>query len=279
MSTLMMAQCWPLKMPPTPKAILVSLADNANDQGVCWPSLSKISERTCFGRTAVIEAIKWLEDAGALRADRSDRYRTTYILTPGSYSPKTGGDQGNQSGTQTSPPPVLVRQAENEVRLPDDEVRQPDFEVRQADTNRQEPSRTVIKSNRKKARAAAADPVVVLPPWLDPPLWESWVRDRRERGHPLTQGAAELSLASLTRLRAEGWAPKVVIENAIELGWRGLYAPKNGTNGGSHANRAAGSGGGVGDDVQRAIDQRNARAAGEQRGVVIEAAHAPGVTR
>jgi len=270
MSTLLMAQCWPLKMPPTPKAVLISLADNANDQGYCWPSLTKISERTCFGRTAVIEAIKWLEDAGALRADRTDRYRTTYILTPAGFAPKAGGDQGNQSGTPTSPPPVLVRKADNEVRLPDDEVRQPDFEVRQADTNRQEPSLTVNKSNPQRKRAPAAEIVVELPPWLDPPLWESWVRDRKERRFPLTQRAAELSLDALAELRAEGWTPKEVIDNAIKLGWRGLYAPKNVPQGGKHETRPSRSGGGVGDAVQRAIDERNARDAGEDQGDTIE---------
>jgi len=279
MSTLLMAQCWPLKMPPTPKAILISLADNASDQGYCWPSLTKICERTCFGRTAVIDAIKWLEEAGAVRADRSDRYRTTYILTPANYSPKTGCDEGNQSGSQTSPPPVLVRQAENEVRQADNEVRETDDEVRQADTNRQEPSLTVNKSNRQRKRVPAAEISVVLPPWLDPPLWESWVRDRKERGHALTQRAAELSIDSLAKLRSEGWAPKAVIDNAIALGWRGLYAPKNVPPGGGHANRASGSSGGVGDAVQRAIDQRNARTVGDQPGVTIEGTHAAAAAR
>lgn len=81
MSTILMSACWPLQMPPTPKAVLISLADNANDAGECWPSLTKISERTCVCRRSVIEAIHWLENAGYVRADRTNGRHTRYFVT------------------------------------------------------------------------------------------------------------------------------------------------------------------------------------------------------
>lgn len=86
-----MAACWPLQMPPTPKAVLVSLADNANDQGVCWPSIATISKRTCFSERAVQNAIRWLEDQGYLVADRSNgrhtRYEVNAAPTPAAPAP------------------------------------------------------------------------------------------------------------------------------------------------------------------------------------------------
>ena len=79
MSVTILAACKPLQMPPTPKAVLMALADSSNDQGYCWPSLTTLCEWTCFGRTAVIEAIKWLESAGYVSASReaakSNRYQ------------------------------------------------------------------------------------------------------------------------------------------------------------------------------------------------------------
>lgn len=75
-----MSKAWPLKMPPTPKSVLISLSDNANDAGYCWPSLETIAERTCFSKRAVIEAIKWLELNGYLTADRSNGRHTSYQL-------------------------------------------------------------------------------------------------------------------------------------------------------------------------------------------------------
>lgn len=255
MSTTIMGACWPLQMPPTPKAVLISLADNANDHGHCWPSLTKICERTCFGRTAVIDAIKWLESAGAIRADRSNRYSTSYVVTPALYVPTELVRDANQSGKRTS------SDAGELVRLADNEVRETDDEVRQADTNRQEPPITVSKSKRQRGRKPDPEISVTLPPWLDADLWQRWVDDRKARRHAMTQDAAELAVRRLAEFRNEGYTPKQVIENAIELGWRGLFRPKTPPTGEGHGNaqRAAGNSGSVGDAVRRAIDERQAR--------------------
>lgn len=88
MSTVIMSACWPLQgMTATQKAVLVSLADNANDEGVCWPSVSNISLRTCLSERAVQGAIKWLCLAGALAtSDRTGR-STVYTVTPEAYAP------------------------------------------------------------------------------------------------------------------------------------------------------------------------------------------------
>lgn len=141
MSTTVMAACWPLQMPPTQKAVLISLADNANDHGECWPSLSKICERTCFGKTAVIDAIRWLESAGLVVANRDNGRHTKYLINPAGmsanlYASRTGTAaeqvrQANQSVSRTGPAdgPNLSASRTGPVR--------------QADTNRKEPSRTV----------------------------------------------------------------------------------------------------------------------------------------
>jgi len=176
MSTTVMGQCWPLQMPPTQKSVLISLADNANDQGHCWPSLTTIAERTCFGRTAVIEAIKWLEAHGALRADRSDRYRTSYVVTPTQYKAPELVRQTNQSGKRTSSPNDEL------VRLADDEVREPDDEVRQTDTNRKEPSRTVSKATVSRRASAPS-----CPPGVSEQTWADWLALRRAKKAPVTE--------------------------------------------------------------------------------------------
>jgi len=111
-----MSACWPMQLPPTAKAVLISLADNANDHGVCWPAIATISKRTCFSERAVQNAIKWLESAGLVVADRTNGRHTTYKITPAGYSP-----------------PQDVRQPPQEIPRPPQEV----------PSNRKEPSRTV----------------------------------------------------------------------------------------------------------------------------------------
>ena len=87
MSNQVSNSCWPLKMPPTPKAVLMSLADNADDAGACWPSIQTICQRTCFSERAVQSAIQWLETHGAVSADRSNGRHTKYRVTAMSYKP------------------------------------------------------------------------------------------------------------------------------------------------------------------------------------------------
>jgi type II secretory pathway pseudopilin PulG len=73
-----MDACWALQLPPTEKAVLISLADQANDAGVCWPSVASLCERTCLGQRTVQRALRALEQAGllacAVGAMKSNRY-------------------------------------------------------------------------------------------------------------------------------------------------------------------------------------------------------------
>lgn len=65
-------------MAPTEKAVLISLADQANDAGVCWPSVASLCERTCLGARTVQRALRELEAAGllwcAVAAMKSNKY-------------------------------------------------------------------------------------------------------------------------------------------------------------------------------------------------------------
>jgi hypothetical protein len=87
MSTKIMALVWPLQMPLLAKSVYISLADNANDHGTCWPSISTICERVCASERAVQNAVLWLEKNGALTREMSTGRSTKYLLTPAEYAP------------------------------------------------------------------------------------------------------------------------------------------------------------------------------------------------
>lgn len=130
----------------------MSLADNANPRGECWPSLSTIAARTCFGKTAVITAVRWLEDHGALKADRSNGRHTRYTVTPTTFArpaSQTGAGaepvrQVHRSGKHTGTAGEPNRSASRTAP------------VRQADTNHQEPPVTL--NALSPARDASAAP-------------------------------------------------------------------------------------------------------------------------
>jgi len=86
MSYIVSAACVRLKCPGVAKAVLMQLADMANDQGHAWPTIDTLCMRTDWGRTAVHEAIEWLEKHQAIAADRSNGRKTVYWITPDSFT-------------------------------------------------------------------------------------------------------------------------------------------------------------------------------------------------
>ena len=111
MSNPVLNQCWPLKMPPTAKAVLISMADQADDAGYCWPSIQTLSDRTCISKRAVIDAIKWLERSAALLADRTNGRHTKYQLTPAAFTAcptRSIRSEARTTGADAAPVPVQM---------------------------------------------------------------------------------------------------------------------------------------------------------------------------
>lgn len=97
-----MSQCWPLQgMSAAQKAVLISLADQANDEGVCWPSVGSIAKRTCLSTRSVQEAIAWLQSARAVQRAYRTNSSTYYTVTPGSYEPESAEPKRRRSRKPT----------------------------------------------------------------------------------------------------------------------------------------------------------------------------------
>ncbi|ELY6201178.1 helix-turn-helix domain-containing protein [Cronobacter sakazakii] len=54
---------------PLRKLVLIKLADNANDQGECWPSYQHVADQCEIGRSTVKSHIRALEKMGLLRRE------------------------------------------------------------------------------------------------------------------------------------------------------------------------------------------------------------------
>lgn len=209
MSTFVMGRCWPLQMSPSAKFVLISLADNANDHGACWPSISTICTRTCLGRTAVIEAIKQLELLGLVVGDRSNGRHTRYTVVVGQgglFESQVAAQpvrQTNRSGTRTG------------LRRELDQSGSRTGPVRQADTNRQEPSLTVngesgalrdlefaaLADHEQRAVAPYADRI---PASISLELWAAFVAHRAVMRRVLSTSAFLQVLPILAALEHAG---------------------------------------------------------------------------
>ena len=81
MSVIWIARVWPLEIPATSKLVLLSLADQANDSGTCWPSQPQIAKRCSLTDRAVRIQIQFLEEAGMLTRAVKPGVGTTFVLT------------------------------------------------------------------------------------------------------------------------------------------------------------------------------------------------------
>ncbi|MCG2596121.1 helix-turn-helix domain-containing protein [Achromobacter insuavis] len=129
MSTIIMTACWPLQMPSSQKSVLISLADNANDEGVCWPSVERIVERTCLTDRTVQKCLKWLEERAVISRQKRHKRSAVYTVTPENYqawrrddalpedsspeNPSGEGPSGEESSPEKSSPEKNASRPEN----------------------------------------------------------------------------------------------------------------------------------------------------------------------
>ncbi|EBI3276644.1 helix-turn-helix domain-containing protein [Salmonella enterica] len=70
MSMNLMAKAMSIKVGnPLRKLVLIKLADNANDEGECWPSYQHIADQCEVSRSTVKSHIRALEDMGLLKRE------------------------------------------------------------------------------------------------------------------------------------------------------------------------------------------------------------------
>jgi hypothetical protein len=132
---------------PHSKLVLLKLADNADDDGRCWPSLQRIERETGLSHSTVCDRLRKLEEAGVIdrrpggstpgeRGGQNTRYRIhTEKLSATRTDSKPdaepdgkpdGKPDGNPDGKPTSPPDALPGSAPDGQEV-----------VRHTDTNHQ----------------------------------------------------------------------------------------------------------------------------------------------
>ena len=123
MSYTLINQAMTLPMPPARRAVLLTLADMANQAGACWPSIATIARRACLSVRSVFNHLKELVAAGLLT--RRQRIGRASVYTVGSaaqpVATATPPDQATSAPAPTIAPVALtvgsVVQAMREVGM------------------------------------------------------------------------------------------------------------------------------------------------------------------
>ena len=92
MSVHITSPCWKIACPTVgQKLILLKLADNANEAGVCWPSLSTIAKDCGCSTRTVSRAIVYFESINLLSHDRQFNSSNTYQFSMDTLSILSSG--------------------------------------------------------------------------------------------------------------------------------------------------------------------------------------------
>jgi hypothetical protein len=75
-----MTSVWATDLPLAEKMVFLSLADNANDEGVCWPSIGTICKKTSLSDRAVQKCIGRLKDKGLLSIKGRNGHSNVFSL-------------------------------------------------------------------------------------------------------------------------------------------------------------------------------------------------------
>jgi len=203
------------------------MANCANAEGDCWPSVKYLSDCTAQDRKTVIENVKRLIDGGFIEAQDERRGATSQVVV---YRLRIGAEQSQKrnSSENGTVPKTDAKSTENghkESRfLPERVPKTGHGTVR----NHKEPS-----VNRNTAPAApevlAAD---LMADGLDAELAAAWLAHRKAK-------KARLSRIAWDGVKREagraGWSVSDAVRKAIERDWRSFEAkwvrdePRRGT--------------------------------------------------
>lgn len=201
MSITLMSAAWQIDLPASDKLVLLALADCANDEGSCWPSMATLVKKCSKGERTVQASIKSLVKLGHITRDERPGKGCLYTVHP----------RNNCAPAKSAPPQKLTPTP-----------------AESAD----KPSRTIIVEEAKASPTKRAKPEQVeIPDWIPAEPWAGFVAMRKEQGKPLKGRALTLAITELRKLADAGHPPGAVLDQSTLKSWLGLFPIKDQRNG------------------------------------------------
>jgi len=203
MSISLMTEAWKSDMASGCKLVLLSLCDNANDQGECFPSVSMIAKRCSMGERTVQAHIASMEAGGILKRLERNGRSNIYTIDPRRFC--TPAD---------SAPPRKLHPTPADFAPTPPQISHPtpaDF----APITIKEPS---IEPKGKQKKGAA----MLCPADVDQQVWDDWMVVRKAKK------AGDLTATAFDAVRREsakaGWTVCDALRECCARSWVGFKA-------------------------------------------------------
>jgi hypothetical protein len=190
MSIKLMSAVWERSdISSTQKLVLLALADWANDDGLCWPSIDRLAQKTGMAGRSVQRIIRDLEQIGLVKRDevagKGNRY---WVLTP-----------------------LTDCHPRHSVTPPLTECH---------------PTPDTVSPNTPYTPHLPVNVIRGLPDWLPLDAWDGWLEMRRAKKKPMTGRAMHRALNKLEAMREAGQDIAEVLDRSTMNGWTDVYEIK-----------------------------------------------------
>ena len=201
MSIKVMSQVWengPAKT--TDRFVLLALADYANDEGQCWPSIAGIARKTCLTERGVQKCIRRLESEGWLEIEVGSGRKNCNV-----YTVKTPNEVHPERG---SPPNMSAKRVNVSAENPE--------------PGSPEPSLTI---NKPSSNNSAREVEQILSEWTTVEAARSFIAYRRKhKAKSLSVTAAKRLAKQLAEIYNRGGDTADALGLAEERGWQTVNA-------------------------------------------------------
>ena len=205
-----MNEVWDMNYPDSQKIVMLALADQSNDAGECWPSISTLARRCSKSERTIQAAIRDLENSGDLtrfnRAGTSCMYRLhpRSDRTPSKFTgvQPLGGEGCSRCTLTTNEPPLNLEKNIGRAKSKNHQIEKPDD--------------------------------------ISDQVWSDFITMRKRK-------KSDLTITAVNRIRTEatraGWSMEEAIAECVTRGWQGFKAdwvkPRDQNNGRSSTRQLA----------------------------------------
>jgi hypothetical protein len=206
----LMTVAWRSDLPSGRKLVLLSLCDNANDQGECYPSMATIAKRCGMSERAAQGHVVELQKVGILsRVERHGR-STLYTINPRRIC--TPAESAPPQNLHPTPADSAPHPAESAPSVPAESA---PITIIEPSLNHQ------YKHQPAKSRSSSIKADIFKVDDVDADVWQDFVALRKAKKAPLTKTAVD-------GIRAEADKAGLTLEAALrvccERGWAGFKA-------------------------------------------------------
>lgn len=218
MSIRIMTQVWDNRdewLQGSRRLVLLALADNANDEGVCWPSINTIALKVNLSRRYTIDILNELEEKKYIERNQEQRSSTVYTLRVASEAHLTTSSEAGRT--------ILVRPASPEPPInpkeePKTPAAQPAAERTPFVLAMEHLELTFSQARRTKLPDWKADPKMCNKRWRTPlkEIWELCGKDTGQADILIQEAVSHMLKDNLT-FDAPDQILKVARSIAIDL--------------------------------------------------------------